>query len=207
MHLSSHVSRYGSVLLITMMICLSCAGRTYLMVDYRVPPATDHLQGQTVRIVMVDNRQDASVLTPEAVRHFSEFDNRYSLAWLMPDNERILAGEHDLLNALRESFKKRLTQMGADVTLRSQGDIAVLTVALDQLKIDLQNRKWVVDLGYSATLSKGSESRSKETVRGNAERVRVLGRKGADMALSDIFSDATNRLDVIKMFQQAGLIP
>ena len=206
MHLITRHNRLVLVLLLCAVTCLSCAGRTYLMVDYSVPPTSDALKGQTVRIEMEDRRSDTSVLTAGAAQEFSAFAGRYSLAWMMPNNERVLAGEHDLLNTLRESFKKRLSQMGATVTLRAQSDIPVLTVALTQMKVDLQNRKWLVDLSYEATLGQGSQPMSKETVRGNAERVRLLGRKGADMALSEIFSDVTNRLDLVKMFKQAQLV-
>jgi hypothetical protein len=160
-----------------------------------------------VRVAIEDRRSDTNVLTPQAAEVFSAFADRYSLAWVLPNNERVLAGEHDLLDALRESFKKRLTQMGATVTLRAQNDIAQLTVAVTQLKVDLQNRKWLIDLSYEATLSRNAQPRIRETVRGSAERVQLLGRKGADMALSEIFSDVTNRLDLVKLFKQAKLLP
>jgi hypothetical protein len=97
--------------------------------------------------------------------------------------------------------------MGAVVSLRSHPEIPVLTVSLTRMTVDLQERKWIVDLGYEAVLRKATGAQAKETVRGNAERVRVIGRKGADMVLSDIFSDATNRLDLVKMFKQAQLLP
>ncbi len=197
----------GTVLMLSFIFCVSCPGRTYLMVDYTVPPATRLLSGQTVRVLVVDQRADKSVLTPAAADQFSAFADRYSLAWVMPDSERVLAGEHDVTNMFRESFKKRLTQMGATVSLRSQSDIVVLTINLTDMKIDLQNRKWMVGLSYDAELAKNSRVLSREQVRGNAERVRIVGRKGADMALSEIFTDATNRLDLVKMFTAAKLIP
>ena len=34
----------------------------------------------------------------------------------------------------------------------------------------------------------------------------TVGRKGADIVLSNIFSDVVNRIDVVKLFQQANLI-
>jgi hypothetical protein len=199
--------RIGLVVLLSVCCCLACAGRSYLIVDYAVPPATDALKGQTVRIAMVDDRGETAVLTPQAAARFTDFADRYSLAWVMPDKERILAGEHDLLTAMAETLKKRLTQMGAIVSLRSHPEIPVLTVSLTRMTVDLQGRKWIVDLSFEAVLGKASGAQARETVRGNAERVRVIGRKGADMVLSDIFSDATNRLDLVKMFKQAQLLP
>ena len=207
MNLSIRHIRTGLVVLLSVCCCLACAGRSYLIVDYAVPPATDALKGQTVRIAMVDDRVETAVLAPQAAARFTGFAARYSLAWVMPNKERVLAGEHDLLTALAETFKKRLTQMGAVVSLRSHPEIPVLTVSLTRMTVDLQERKWIVDLGYEAVLRKATGAQAKETVRGNAERVRVIGRKGADMVLSDIFSDATNRLDLVKMFKQAQLLP
>jgi hypothetical protein len=207
MNLSIRHIRTGLVVLLSVCCCLACAGRSYLIVDYAVPPATDALKGQTVRIAMVDDRVETAVLAPQAAARFTDFADRYSLAWVMPNKERVLAGEHDLLTALAETFKKRLTQMGAVVSLRSHPEIPVLTVSLTRMTVDLQERKWIVELGYEAVLRKATGAQAKETVRGNAERVRVIGRKGADMVLSDIFSDATNRLDLVKMFKQAQLLP
>jgi hypothetical protein len=192
--------------ILSVALTLSCVGRSYLMVDYTVPAATGQLEGQVIRVQVVDERQDASVLTPAAASQFRDFGNRYSLAFRLPDDQRILAGEHDLTSVLREAFKKRLVQMGASVTFRTGADIPMLTIALTRLTIDLKDRKWIVDIGYEASLSKNDRLVMKENVRGSAERLRVVGRKGADTALSEIFTDITNRLDLVKMFKTAELI-
>jgi hypothetical protein len=44
-----------------------------------------------------------------------------------------------------------------------------------------------------------------ETVVGNAERINIIGRKGADTVISEIFTDMLNRVDIVKLFAQAKL--
>jgi len=186
-------------------LAVACAGRAYLMVDYAVPEENQLLQGLTVGIAVTDARAVNSVMTPVAAEQFPQFAQRYSLAWQMPGQQRILAGEHDLTNAMREAFKKRLTRMGATVTLIRGDDIPVLAISITSVVIDLKERNWVVDLSYRAELQHTPKPSSKETVRASAKRLRIIGRKGADQALSNIFSDAVNRLDLIKLFTEAGL--
>ncbi len=188
------------------LVCSACTGRTYLIVDYQVPAATQQLSGQSVRLEISDQRKNPRILAAAAGYHFRDFRDLYSLAWIMPDNERVLAGEQNLEQLIGETFEKRLQQMGAVIGNASQTDLPVLTITLQQLRIDLQDRKWSAELKYEASLTRDGERVVKERVHGNAERVRVVGRKGADTVLSDIFTDAVNRLDLYKLFQRAKLI-
>ncbi len=61
-------------------------------------------------------------------------------------------------------------------------------------------------MNYEAGLSVNSQVVAKESVNGESERVRIIGRKGADDNLSSLFTEIINRLDIHKLFQQAKLI-
>ena len=184
----------------------ACAGRPYLIVDYRIPDASQRLTGHTVRLNIKDLRQDTAILSATAAAEFEGFKNRYSLAWLNKDGSRILAGEHNLENLFREAFKKRLELLGATVTEDFESQAPVFEVVLRRFQIDLQNRTWFADVSYEANLSKDSQLIARENITGSAERLRIIGRKGADTVLSDIFSDILNKVNIIKLFAQAKLI-
>jgi hypothetical protein len=61
-------------------------------------------------------------------------------------------------------------------------------------------------MGFEARLMKEGELLASQTISGQAERLKVLGRRDADKVMGEIFSDVVNRLDVPRLFQQAGLI-
>jgi hypothetical protein len=195
---------------VTVMACLvvmisGCVQRAYLIVDYDVPAKTLQLQGQTVQLTVKDLRQDKFIFTPAAAAEFRGFQNRYSLAWKGQDGSRILAGEYDLENLFRVSFKKRLEQLGVMVTTDSQSYAPVFEIVLEKFKIDQRGHKWVAEATYEATLSKDSNLIARERVTGTAERVKIIGRKGADTVLSEIFSEILNRVNIMKLFEQAKL--
>ncbi len=192
------------------LICIvsfsGCAGRNYLIVDYQVPATSHELEGQIVRLQVEDVRPSGSILSPGAAYQFPEFDGNYSLAWIMPGQERILAGEHKLTELFKTVFEKRLAEQGVSAVYTSDTRVPLLTITLKQFTLDLRNRKWMADLSYDAVLTQTDHPIAKENVHGSAERVRIVGRKGADMVFSEIFSDVVNRLDLPKLFRNAKLI-
>ena len=200
------ISTIIAVCLISILSLSGCAGRNYLIVDYQVPASTSQLDGQTVRLQIEDRRESKTVLSPEAAYEFPEFNGTYSLAWVVSDRERVLAGEHHLEPLFKMTFTKRLTAMGIRVIDSSDTAVPLLMIQLKHFKIDLQNHKWQAQMDYDAVLTAEGRPTSRQNVRGSAERVRIIGRKGADTVLSDIFSDVVNRLDLIKLFEGAELV-
>jgi len=197
---------------LTLSVCLlllfmaACAPRPYLIVDYRVPAPSEQLAGKKVRIQVKDLRTDKEIFTPAAAKEFQGFKGRYSLAWVTENKERILAGEKDLQGLFFEAFKKRLEQLGVEVVPADREDVPLFQVLLNTLKIDLRDRKWTARASYEANLSVDNQLVARETVTGEAERVKIIGRKGADDTLSDIFTEIINRLNIVKLFQQAKMV-
>jgi hypothetical protein len=183
----------------------ACTGRPYLIVDYQVPTASYQLAGQSVRLQINDLREDPYIFSPRASIEFRDFKERYALAWIMEDRSRILAGEHDLQNLFKEAFKKRLEVIGVSVVSGRQSSAPLFEVDLKEIKIDLQQRKWMANVSYRVSLSKDQNLIAHEKVVGTAERVKIIGRKGADTVISEIFSDMINRVDLIQLFEKAKL--
>lgn len=193
------------VIAFLLLLTSGCAHRPYLIVDYKVPPASELLAGQKARIEIKDARADDQIFTPAAAQEFPGFENRYSLSWVT-DKERIAAGEKSLSGLFEEAFKKRLEQMGATVLPMNSDNAPLFQVILQKMKIDLKDRKWMTAVVFEANLFMDNQLVARETVSGSAERVKIVGRKGADDTLSDIFTDIINRLDIVKLFQQAKLV-
>jgi hypothetical protein len=194
-------------LLVWMILFSGCTGRYYLMVDYELPLASQQLKGNTVQLWVEDKRNTQVIMSQNARQQFKAFKDRYSLAWIMPNTERVLVGEHDLKLLFKTAFEKRLSLMGAEIDNERNSQEPLLEVALESFSIDYKGRKWIANVGYRATLTNQGHPVTSERIRGNAERVRIIGRKGADMVVSDIFTDAINRLDMVKLFKNARLIP
>ena len=195
-----------SLFLATILFSWGCTPRTYLIVDYQVPPGSRQLAGQQVRLEVRDLRADPYVLEPAAARQFKGFKDIYSLAWVTADKKRTLAGEYDLLSLFRVTFQKRLEALGVTVVSDDRQQAPVFQVDLHHLKIDQKERNWVAQMSYTASLTKDNQLIAREMVKGSAERVKIIGRKGADNTLSDIFSDIINRLNILNLFSQAQLI-
>lgn len=206
MPLGVRKSLFCLICLLMTAVFAGCAGRNYLIVDYQVPPPSEVLKGQVVHLQVEDQRESTSILSPDAAYQFPEFGGIYSLAWNMPNQERVLAGEHQLVALFKTVFEKRLKELGATTAEAGSDAIPVLTIALKRLTLDLRNHKWLADLNYEAVLTQTGHPVAKENIQGSAERVRIIGRKGADTVLSDIFSDAVNRLDFVKLFRNAELM-
>jgi uncharacterized lipoprotein YajG len=184
----------------------ACGQRNYLIVDYQVPAASQALSGQRVRIEVKDLRENTTTLTPAAAIEFPGFEERYSLSWVNETNLRIAVGEKDLRGLFQESFQKRLTQMGVLVVPPDDDSAPLFQILIQTMQIDLKDRKWTAKVSFESNLFMDNQLVAKETVNGSAERPKILGRKGADDTLSDIFTDIINRLNIIKLFQQAKLI-
>ena len=197
---------FFTILLTIACICGCATQRPYLMVNYAVPRISDQLVGQKVRIEVKDIRQDVQTFTPAAAEHFKDFQNRYSLTWISENKGRIHAGEKDLQELFLETFKKRLQQMGAEVVYTDREEIPLFQVLINSMKVDLRERKWIAQASYEASLSVDSQIVAREKVSGEGEKPYIIGRKGADDSLSDIFTSVINKVDIVKLFEQAKMI-
>jgi hypothetical protein len=186
-------------------LLLGCTGRSYLIVDYQLPAVPHDLAGQSVYIQIKDLRTDDQILSPTAAAEFEGFRDRYNLALVNNQGGRIEAGQFDLKGLFKEAFRKRLEEHGVNVIEDKEAYVPVFEVTLKKLKIDLWARKWVANVNYEASLSRDNQLIAREMVSGEAERLRIIGRKGADTVLSELFSDMINRLNVVTLFQQAKL--
>ena len=78
-----------------------------------------------------------------------------------------------------------------------------LEIRLKEFKLDLAGRKWIFKMNYQANLLKNGSLLAMESVNGSAERLKVMGKSGAEEVLGEMLTDMVNKLDLAKLFQQA----
>ena len=207
MHTGKCSRSYATLPALTvLLVFLCCSPRISLLVDYLVPDTSNHLEGQQVCLEVKDVRADTHLFTATAIQDFDGFKDRYDLTLVTPNKARISVGEKNLQGLFSEAIKKRLESLGAVVTTTGRKDLPLFQVLIRDFKIDLQDRKWLSSASYEANLSIDNQLVARELVTGSAERIKILGSKGADTTLSDIFTEMINRLNIVKLFQQAKMV-
>jgi hypothetical protein len=194
------------IVILFLFLFTGCAGRSYLMVDYQLPPESEELKGQAVRLVVKDSRSNPMILSASAAKEFNNFKDRYSLSWSSKEQGRIFAGDQDLGNLFKIAFRKRLERIGVEVLEYTKADVPVFQIVIKDIHIDLKDRKWLTKIAYEASLSSDNQLIARENITGEAERLKIIGRKGADTVFSDIFTEIINRVDIAKLFRQTKLI-
>jgi hypothetical protein len=60
-------------------------------------------------------------------------------------------------------------------------------------------------MAYEARLSKDGKVLARQIVSGEGERMKIMGREQADIILGEVFTDLVNRVDLDRLFREAGL--
>jgi hypothetical protein len=191
--------------LILFIVAASCSSKPFLIVQYQLPTTSTALEGKTVSLSFKDSRDKDSFLGENAKKSLPDFNDTFSLVVLRPDGSGDLVGAYHLLPLLKEIFAQRLKHIGIQTTADANMAEAELEIALQQFDLDLVNRKWTTHMTYQANLIKDGRVRSIETVSGSAERLKLTGKTEAEKTLAEIVSDMVNKLDLIRLFQQAGI--
>ncbi len=193
--------------LAVLLICFitACAKPYYLSVGYHLPGEPEQLAGQKVSLVVEDQREDTSVLSETAQKEFDLWDGTYALALGdTPPPEPVQTV--DLPGLFHQALQKRLEAMQIDVVDTSADGTPALIVTLEQVTIDLKGKTWHMQITYKAQLSKDSSKIARETVNGEAERAKIMGMGGGEKLTGELFTDVINKLNVPKLFENAGLL-
>jgi uncharacterized lipoprotein YajG len=190
-----------SAMALIILALAGCASRYYLMVDYKLPPASEQLQGRALNLEVKDAREDTRVFTPAAARRFGAFRDNYQLTFVS-GKDRTSVGPRDLQGLFQDAFEKRLATEGARIS--QQPDAPLILVTITSAQMDTQERKWIARISYTAELRIDNRMVTRETVAGNAERIRLVGTDNVDETMSDMVTEIINRLDIAKMLRQAS---
>jgi hypothetical protein len=104
-----------------------------------------------------------------------------------------------------EAFKRRFEALGIEVVQKKKESQIEIKIVLTAFLLDQVGRSWTFDMGYEARLIKGGDMLTKQMISGQSERVKLLGLREADILVGESFTDLANKLDLERLFQQAGL--
>jgi len=192
-------------LLLILSILASCSNILHLNVDYRLPAATEALKGRKVFLVFDDIRTNKDVIGPRARAAYHGVSENVSLSWAGGPHSTSRVGVYELPALFTEVFKRRLKQAGAEVVTSRGGAEVEMWILLEDFLLDLDRKTWKARMTYEGRLVKDERILSRQRVGGEAERLRLIGQNEADRMLGEFFTDAINRLDFVRLFEQASL--
>jgi len=183
----------------------ACASKPFLKVQYQLPSPSSTLEGQQVALAVSDMRSKETLVTETARKSLKDFKGTFSLVVLREDGSGNLRGAYDLVSLFSEVFQQRLKNEGIQATTVADSALPELKIEITEFQLDFVDRKWIVGMNYKASLLDNGILLSKESVSGQAERLKVMGKKGAEKILSELLTDVVNKLNLVGLFQQARL--
>ncbi len=190
--------------MITGIMQVACAKKSYIYIDYRLPVASDDLKGQSVFLDCQDARASKAIFGKKAEDEFKHFTGLFSLV-VYDGKEPFVAGAFDLKSLFKEAFSRRLQYMGIEVITQQDKTTPVVEIIVREFGLDLVDRSWVANITYDARLLKDNKLLYTVTNSGDAERVKLLGLGGAEKVLGEIFTDIVNQLDIRKLLDYMAL--
>ena len=179
----------------------ACTPKPFLKVQYQLPSPSSTLEGEKVTLTVSDMRAKEAFLTETAGESLKNFNGTFSLVVLNEDGSGNLIGAYDLVSLLTEVFQRRLKNEGIQVTAVTENALPELKIEITEFQLDFTDRKWIVRMNYRASLSDNGSLLSKESVSGEAERLKVTGRSDAEKILGELLSDMVNKLNLVRLFQ------
>ena len=183
----------------------ACTSKPFLKVQYQLPSPSSTLEVKQVSLTVSDMRIKETLVTETARKSLRDFKGGFSLVVLREDGSGDLRGAYDLVSLFSEVFQQRLKNEGIQATTVADSTLPELKIEITEFQIDYVDRKWIVGMNYKASLLDNGKLLSKESVSGQAERLKVMGKKDAEKILSELLTDVVNKLNLVGLFQHARL--
>jgi hypothetical protein len=178
-----------------------CASKNFIAVNYQLPEEAK-IPGETsVSLDFKDSREDPAIVTKNAKMALKDFSGNFTLIVVQQNNDKRLVGAFSLHSMITQIFKHRLENAGIGVATEGQRRETVVEIILKAFKLDLVERKWVINMTYQANLIRQNQFIAGETVTGSAERLRVVGSKDAELVIGELITDVVNRLNLSELFK------
>ncbi|RLB42138.1 MAG: hypothetical protein DRH12_06430 [Deltaproteobacteria bacterium] len=200
--------RYWGIwgIFLCLFIIVSCGSIHEVQVVYQLPPPGKVLQGRKVVFRFVDQRPSKDFLKPNAKKELKHFSTDVSFAVAKYREAGFKLGPYTPADAIRDAFKRRLENDGLVLVSEAGEVVPELEIVLEDFSLDYIERQWAASISYEARLKKGGRVLATQTVSANAQRYKILRREGADKAVTDVFNETVNRLDLVKLFRDARLL-
>ncbi len=181
---------------------ISCASISELKALYQLPPKSEKLKGKKAALRIVDARSETGLLMKGAQKEYKYFPGNISLSIGHFKEPGFKIGVFQVPDMMKEAFKRSLENAGFELLIEQFPEEPQLMIVLNELFLDLVNQKWVAKINYEAMLVKNEKVLATQTISGQAERYKLVGRGQADVVMGEILTDTVNSLDVAKLFQQ-----
>lgn len=190
-----------SIILFVAMAVSFCASKNFLVVNYELPEEPQ-IPGETsVSLVFKDSREDPAIVTKSAKMALKDFSGNFTLIVAQENKNNRLVGAFSLPSMIRQIFKHRLENAGIRVASEEENRETVVEIILKAFKLDLVERKWVINMTYQANLVRQNRFIAGEMITGSAERLRVVGSKDAELIVGELITDVVNRLNLSELFK------
>ncbi len=183
----------------------SCASVPELNTHYQMPFPSGQLKGKRVVLVVEDTRKASDLLGNGAGAEFSRFTNKVTFSIARPGEAGFRLGPYDVPGMIKEAFKRRLESEGVILGFDKKDPDKHLIISISELLLDLEGRMWKGRMAYEAKIVDDGRVSSRENISGQSEKARLVGRQGADEVMGEMVTDMVNRLDLIRLFKEAGI--
>jgi hypothetical protein len=183
----------------------ACSSIAYIQLNDRLPAKANALEGRKVFLAVEDERKTKEFAGRGVKREFDNFSETLSYSVRKGTEPPLKLGLYDAPSLVKEAFRLRIENEGVEIVPEKKASQVELVFVLQEFSLDLIDRTWKVRLGYEARLVKNGAVLSKQFATGEAERLKIIGTEQADAVVGDLFADVMNRLNVAKLFRDAGL--
>jgi hypothetical protein len=198
-----NTAKYLPMFVLTLFFLSACASRPYIKVNYQLPDKISNKPAVTqIRLSEVDQRDNPDPLSVTARETLNNFHNSYMLIMAPKGKDAPIEGIYDLKTLFETVFRKRLDQMGIRVVESTSPNIPKLEVALTLFQLDLKEHKWYFKMAYATRLMQDGKVIVNQKFSGETERVDVPGVDDSGTAVSEIFADLINQLDIAALLSK-----
>jgi hypothetical protein len=183
----------------------ACSSIAYVQINDRLPAKVNTLEGKKIFLAVEDGRKTKDFASRGVKGEFDNFSESISYSVKTGSGAPVPMGLYDVPALVKEALRLRLENEGAQILSEKEAGQVGLVIVIQEFSLDLVDRTWKIRLAYEARLVKNGEVLARQSVNGEAERLKLLGTEQADTVVGDLFTDVMNRLNVAKLFRDAGL--
>ena len=183
----------------------ACASTDYLPVRYQLPTPADVLADKQVALEVVDQRSRADIFGPTMRQTFRHFTGNFALRVAEGDERGVLLGPVDLTGLFRRALTERLERSGVQVLDKASMQGPRMRVILTRFLLDHDSTQWTARIDYRVELTGPDTRRAAQSISASEERLRLPGSRDAERVISEVFTLTINRLDLVKLFADAGV--
>lgn len=198
-------SIFQCIVLVLVGSMTACSTIPRLNVKYHLPQKDNTLEGMAISLSLRDDRPTPSIIGEGAAGEFKNFSEYIFFSLARENGIDSKAEVLKVTELVEEAFKHRLKNAGI-VLVDKKAAETELVIVLKEFYLDLISRKWTLKTSYEANLLRNGRVVARETVGAEGERFKTIGTKEADKLAGEIVTDSVNKLNLVRLFTNAGMV-